>query len=108
MISMGIFTSVLFLIGCIMTALPFLVSRWIAKRLQVSSAAYYVGCGLVTGLLFFSLHMALALNIPQDPGDPTWADLIVGLLCYAFSGVIGSFVYWRFAVARPSVPSDRK
>lgn len=96
--AIGIFSLVCFIIGCVITVPPFLITRWIARRLQISSVAYYMGCGFVAGLLFFSLHMALSGLVPRDPGDPTWTDLIVGVLDYAFSGAIGSFVFWRIAV----------
>jgi len=60
--------------------------------------AYYMCCGLVAGLLFFSLHMALSGLVPHDPGEPTRTDLVVGIIDYALTGAIGSFVFWRIGV----------
>ena len=78
---------------------PFLASRWLARRLHVSSIYYDAGCGAVAGFMFGPVMFPLLPNLATTgvPDTPFWdgyhASLVTTGLPFFIGGAVGGIVY---------------
>lgn len=84
----------IFLITCLMTAIPAAVVIWLSRRFEMRSAWFFGGTGAVISGLSLSLFFSL-FSTPQSH-LPTGELLVLGPL-FAVAGLAAGIVYWRVA-----------
>src|SRR5579859_7988256 len=66
---------------------PFLLVRWAARKLSISSLFYYLYSGAVSGALLCGLQEMIAASWRAgDPGPPLWPDQTITIFSYCGGG----------------------
>jgi hypothetical protein len=94
---------IMFIVGTCFTVvgafLPFLASRWLARRMQIHNVCYDGVCGGITGLVLGPLALSLLPNISLTgiPDVPFWDGYVMSLArtgpFFLTGGVAGGLVY---------------
>jgi hypothetical protein len=80
----GFFGVVSWLLTFLLAAIPAFVICKFAEHFKITHAAYFVVCGVLTGILLSAVYMR-----PDDI-----AELLMSMRLIAPAGIVGGFLYW--------------
>jgi hypothetical protein len=93
----------------VLSIIPFLISVWIARKLGIRSALYYVVCGVVTAAVLSPLFPTRfePCKSTMDCIEPSfWEDVVEGFRHLILPSVAGAVTFWMTLGRRLGMPVD--